>query len=337
MFDDVLRELEDLEKGVEFQVPLEADEDGFLDRECPSENCRFQFKVNAEDWTSLFQDEAVYCPLCRHSAAADSWFTTEQVEHAKSEALEHVRGRIGQALRKGARRFNRRQPRRGGLIRISMEVRGVRSKRAVVPVPATEPLELRITCDECGSRFAVIGSAFFCPCCGHNSAERTFDDGLRKIFAKLDAVPLMKEQYAEIDRRDQGELLARSLIETALSDCVVAIQRIAEQVYSRMPDRPEPPHNVFQRVDDASDLWKEGTGKGYDDWLSDEELKDLRLLFQRRHLLQHTEGIVDQKYLDRSDDSSYSLGQRIVVQEADVLRLLELVEKLACGMRTAVN
>lgn len=334
MFDDVLKELRELERGIEFQVPLEADQDGFLDKECPSESCQFQFKVNAEDWTSLFQDEAVYCPLCRHSAPADSWFTTEQVEHAKSEALEHVAGRIGEALRKGARGFNQRQP-RGGFIQISMEVRGVRSRRAVIPAPPTEPLELRITCEECGSRFAVVGSAFFCPCCGHNSAERTFDDGLRKIRAKLEAVPLIKEHYSE--QRDEGELLVRSLIGTALSDCVVAIQRLAEQIYSRIAGQPEPPQNVFQRVDDGSELWRTARGKGYDDWLAEDELEDLRLLFQRRHLLQHTEGIVDQKYLDRTGDTKYQLGQRIVVREADVLRLLGLVESLAAGMRAAAG
>ena len=33
------------QKTKEITVPIEADADGFLDKECPSEKCLFQFKV----------------------------------------------------------------------------------------------------------------------------------------------------------------------------------------------------------------------------------------------------------------------------------------------------
>ena len=70
-------------------------------------------------------------------------------------------------------------------------------------------------------------------------------------------------------------------------------------------------------------------------WVTTEELKDLKVLFQKRHLLLHTDGIVDQRYLDRSGDESYNIGQRIVVKEDDVQYLSNLIEKLANGIREA--
>ena len=42
-----------------------------------------------------------------------------------------------------------------------------------------------------------------------------------------------------------------------------------------------------------------------DEWLSVDELKDMNLLFQRRHLIEHNNGMVDQKYIDKSGDNSY--------------------------------
>ena len=38
--------------------------------------------------------------------------------------------------------------------------------------------------------------------------------------------------------------------------------------------------------------------------------------------------MIDQKYIDNSNDSSYSLGQRVVVKEADTYALLDILMKL---------
>lgn len=50
MFDDFQEELNGLEQGLTLSIPVEPDEEGYFDKECPAENCLFQFKVNAEDW-----------------------------------------------------------------------------------------------------------------------------------------------------------------------------------------------------------------------------------------------------------------------------------------------
>lgn len=111
MFEDLIKQLQAL-NGRSISVPIETDEKGYIDKQCPSEQCEFLFKVNKEDWSNLFKDEAVWCPMCRHEAPADQWFTIEQAEHAKSEAMTVVKGEINKALRSGAQKFNRTQPRR---------------------------------------------------------------------------------------------------------------------------------------------------------------------------------------------------------------------------------
>ena len=88
MFDNLIRELRRLERTpLSVSVPLEADEEGYLDRECPSPECKFEFKVLGEDWTTKVRDEEVFCPRCGHAASADQWHTKAQIERLKRTAV----------------------------------------------------------------------------------------------------------------------------------------------------------------------------------------------------------------------------------------------------------
>ena len=179
MFEKLLREIRALD-GQQVSVNIETDEKGYLDRQCPAENCEFLFKINEQDWKNICRDEAVWCPMCGHSAPAKQWFSREQVEHAHREARRLVEGRINNAMRDDAHAFNRGQP-RNSFLRMSMKVSGTgHFVSHPIPAVASEAMTLGIVCDQCGCRFSVIGSAYFCPSCGHNSVDRVFDDSLRK-------------------------------------------------------------------------------------------------------------------------------------------------------------
>ncbi|MFQ5910054.1 MAG: hypothetical protein ACE5IJ_04945 [Thermoplasmata archaeon] len=122
-----------------------------------------------------------------------------------------------------------------------------------------------------------------------------------------------------------------------LSDAVTAFQRLADFLYTRLPKAPPVKGPVFQRVRDGSSLWKRAIGEGYEAVLTGMEIDRLNVLFQRRHLLEHTDGIVDQQYLDRSHDQTYRVGQRIVVNVQDVVELANLVKRLGTGLASKVS
>ena len=118
MFDNLLRELRALERR-SITVPIDSDEKGYIDKECPSTNCEFQFKIKNEDWKNICRDEGVWCPMCGHAAPAKSWFTKAQVQHAERHAHRVIESTIDGAMRADARAFNGRQP-RNSLISMSM-------------------------------------------------------------------------------------------------------------------------------------------------------------------------------------------------------------------------
>ncbi len=331
-FDGLIREIKDLERSHTVSVPIQADEKGYYDKECPSKSCLFVFKVQGDDWASLFQDEAVFCPRCGHSAPADHWWTSEQLSHAKKVAVRQFHSRLDRALRRGADAFNRASP-RGGFIQMSMRVTGSRPSSFLIPSRARELLEQDLQCLQCHARYAVLGSAFFCPCCGNNSVEQDFDNGQVKTLQRLDNLPVIREALVSQGLPDQAEDTCRIILEASIEDSVTAFQSLCDHLYRRIPQVQPPQRNVFQRLDDGSALWGSAIGIGYGDVLTDTELAQLRRLFQTRHLLAHTSGIVDQNYIDRSADSTYSVGQRVVVTVSDARALLQITRKLADGIR----
>ena len=126
---------------------------------------------------------------------------------------------------------------------------------------------------------------------------------------------------------------AESMLESSIGDMVSAFQKFASCKYDELSEKTSRV-NDFQIVDKGSKLFEEETGKKYSDWLSAGELAFMELMFQRRHILEHNNGMVDQQYLNKSGDTSYSLGQRIIVKEVDAHSLLAILRKLGNSITT---
>ena len=325
MFRNTLRMLEQLNGTMTYKMAVLPDEDGYYDKECPNEKCLSKFKVNAEDWENLFSDEAVFCPFCGHSAPARSWWTSEQVEQAKEQAISQLSAQIGQAMEADVREFNRSQHRKS-FIKMSMKFSGCTSF-INLPANALEEMEQKIQCEKCGTQYAVVGSAFYCPCCGHNSAKLTFFNTIDKVKAKINNLDVVRKALVAVSK-DEAARTCTSLVETSVSDLVVAFQRLCECVYPQIKGAKTLKRNVFQRLNDGNKLWHELVGKGYDDWITDVQYAKLRKCFQQRHLLQHQDGVVDQDYITQSGDISYQVGQHLIIKPEDITEYAEIVETL---------
>lgn len=324
MFDELIRQIGRLD-GMQVSVPMEADEEGYFDRECPSKECAF--KIHVDDWQEKVCDEEVFCPFCGHSADSDQWWTQEQLSHAEKAALNQVQDRLGCAMKRDSDRWNRRQP-RDSLIRITMDVKD-RPRSLMVPSAVAGPMQLKITCPECNCRYAVVGAAFFCPACAHNAAGQVFHQTIAGIRATLDALPALYDAIAD---RDAAETMGRLVIENSLQNAVTAFQHYAEALFSRHPSPPRVRRNAFQSLPEGSRLWQTAFGKSYDDHLGPDEIAALSRYVQQRHLLAHRQGLVDVEYVERSGDASYRPGQRLVIREGAVRHCLDLIATLGKGL-----
>jgi uncharacterized Zn finger protein (UPF0148 family) len=261
MFKNLLLELSALSNsGITASIPMDAD--GYLERECPNELCMFGFKVEGQDWRDKVVEESVFCPMCRHQAPKKNWFTTEQVEFLQKNAKAHLNQRLGAAMRADARAVNAAQ-RPGQFITMRMTVKDA-PQPLVVPLQAAEPTRQRTSCEACGCRYSYIGSAFFCPACGHNSAVGTFEQTLAGVRLAASSSARLRPLLSV----DDAENMGRQLREKGMSDVVTALQRLAERLWESLPRTAPPGRNVFQRLDNASQLWLSATGKDFSAFLA---------------------------------------------------------------------
>lgn len=301
------------------ETPLTPDERGFVDYECPQ--CIFGFKISTNSPTA----KATTCPSCSHKDQNATWATANQINCAFDNARSHARSVFGEAL-SGQHESEVHMP--SATINVMREGRWL---AVGLPAPATKALRLERNCNVCGCNFSFVGAAFFCPACGNAPIEETFRQTIKWATEASGTVGLL----TSLLNPDDAANIRRTIVEKYMADLVTCFQLTAQHLYEQKAGK-QSPLNAFQRLEghiNGDALWQNLFGKSYTDYLSSSEYTRLRIYFQRRHVLAHANGLVDQIYIDRSGDTTYSLGQRLVVRPEDVEDFAEIVDKLVTAMQ----
>lgn len=310
-------------------ITFQSDEKGFFDRECPNEECGFTFKVLMNEWFDNYSDDAVYCPMCGCASESTNWNTEEQINQIQNIVADYALSMIQSKFNKSFSKLER-STRHNKFVRFKYTP----SKKVTFvnnPVGQSEEWEQEIVCEKCGVTFSVIGSAYFCPCCGYNSASSSFEKSIECLEKMLDSTSEMRELFTEKYGVDEADAMCRSLVEGGLGDCVSAFQKFAQCKYYELTGK-DSRVNDFQIVEKGNKLFTQDVGHSYNEWIDEDELYYMNLFFQRRHLIEHNAGIVDQKYIDKSSDALYKVGQRVVVKINNVFELINIIKKISKGL-----
>lgn len=143
----------------------------------------------------------------------------------------------------------------------------------------------------------------------------------------------MRKLFTSMYNENEAAKLCQSMLESSIGDVVSAFQKFSSSLYNELTGK-EIRVNKFQSIDSGCKLFKEELGKAYTDFLTDNEMKIIKMYFQRRHIIEHNNAFVDKNYLDKSGDASYTLEQRLVVKERDAFLFLNIVRKLGSGLLT---
>jgi hypothetical protein len=311
---------------------MQSDEDGFLDRRCPAEHCGSEFKVLEDHWREKVPNERAWCPFCGSQESPQEFNTAEQTEHIKRTAHAFIGQALHRGMKESATDFNRRQP-RNSFLSIRLDVRSPAPSRPLPPAAAAV-MRTEFSCPSCACRYRVVGSGFFCPACSHCSADQTFDQSIGRVRKCVEVFAALAPTLGP----DDAAMLSTQLLEGGVSDLVTAFQHLAEVLFPRLSGSATVRlrRNQFQNLGEGSTAWATAGGRAYSAIMTTGELAEMERLFQQRHLLEHREGFVDQSYLDRTGDTTYSVGARLIVREASIKRLADFVEKLARGLRADV-
>jgi hypothetical protein len=294
-------------------VTIPRDEKGFISRQCLVEACVGVFKI--ELGTGLKGEHLpCRCPYCGHSDESTAFTTPTQIEHAKSVALD----RFTAAFLKDLKSMERKVTPRGPFgIGISIKVKGE-------PHPIhhfRDPeLETEVVCSGCTLHYAIYGAFGFCPDCGMHNSLQILEKNLEIARKKIALA-------AGLD----GEM-ADELVCDALDKIVSAFDGFGREtcrINARHATDPAKAENIsFQNPNSARDRIRSLFGFDMSDGITPKDWQFIYGCFQKRHLIKHRAGVVDQKYLDETGDSHAVLGRKIQLATEDVIAASNIIGAL---------
>lgn len=179
-------------------------------------------------------------------------------------------------------------------------------------------------CPKCKNRYDILGEYAGCPGCGKRNSLQVFERSITEVeqrFNKADAE--LKDRH---EREVEWERLSR---------CISDFEAMARDIQKQLQFYPATP----KRKKDIDSLSFQNILKANDcllNWFSfemlfrfpDDDKTFLNRMFNRRHVLTHNGGRIDQEYLDNTGDTSVRLNQKIVVRSNEIRRLIPLLRTI---------
>lgn len=318
-----MKHFKNLDKlGSQFSISIPLDDSGLIGRECPVDECKSYFKI--QPGTGLKgEDLSCYCPYCGHEDSPDKFFTEAQIEYAKSVALR----KFSSALIKDLKSLEFQHKPKGGFgIGISMSVKG---RPTPIRYYREENLETEVLCDQCTLRYTIFGVFGYCPDCASHNSFQILNKNLDLILKLVD---IAENQNKEIEQQ---------LIENALEDCVSAFDGFGRETCRVLSNRLNKIKRTidirFQNISAARDKVKKSFGIDFGSLLSHEDWKHVISAFQKRHLLAHKMGVIDESYLSATGEANEMLGRKVTITNTDVRSLVIHLKTLGKELHSALD
>jgi hypothetical protein len=290
--------------GNKVSVSIRPDADGYLGRECPNPECEEYFKITPG--TGIKDPAPCHCPYCGHAGDSNTFFTQEQIAYARSV----VKQKVIEAVRHDLKALEFEHKPRGAFgIGISMKL------QPGAPVPIRwyreKNLETEIVCDQCGLRYAIYGVFGWCPDCGVHNSLQILGKNLEFARKKLALAESVDKDFAE------------TVIADALAGVVSAFDGFGRQVASEGEQKAS-----FQNLENGRKCVQQKFSFDMADTVTEEEWRSACRSFQKRHLLAHRMGVIDEEYVQKACDPSAVIGRKVMLAPGEVMALVGVVERV---------
>lgn len=325
--------------GFTAPVSIPLDEDGYFGRDCPS--CKGVFKMRKDEWDALPDGVELTCPYCGHRDEHSAFISEAQLNRVRAAAhglaRQFVHEKLNDIFGKSFGSGSGRSSGSGSFLSVEVHYKpGAPPPIESLPEIAEKATRRVVACSACGNRHAVYSATAFCPVCGPRPATETV---LEAIQAARDSLAL-EDRLPEEDRETlrAAGVFERAAVEALKSVVSLFEQFMGEQFEKRVAGAAAltaGKGNVFQRLDDAAQLFADHGGLDLPALAGADRWQRLRRTFAQRHVLTHNGGIVDGKFLAQVPDSSLTVGQRLVISRDDADRALNDLEAIVQAVSSA--
>ncbi|MHA1386224.1 MAG: hypothetical protein ACTSR3_20920 [Candidatus Helarchaeota archaeon] len=307
------------------EVALKGDKEGFIGRSCPKYSCRKFFKIKISEFikSGFFHH---YCPYCGLKQHKNEFLTTEQQKYIISIAQKEAIDMIAPEFKKLERKFSQ------GLIRIKVQIPDIRIQNYI-----EKSLSNVIICPNCNNTYITLEPSFFCPYCGKLPPITQWRQTVHEIQNNLFFI-----QENELSDETSQELkehgFFRRIIENNVKDLVTGFEtyckdKFAELISSRLPPNTAESiirgiGNSFQNLRRGNNLFEFNLGYSYRNSISNAQCDELKVFFQKRHVLTHNNGIIDQRYVQNTNSNQGLIGQRITISEYEITQALKYLSNI---------
>src|ERR1022692_627009 len=291
---------------------IQSDEQGMWGRNCPA--CEKYFRTN-------HVMEVTCCPYCAAWAPSLAFISKDQRTYITAYYDAFARAYIGKT-------------------NTSLDVSAITDEKAAWHY-SEEKQQFHFTCDikDCNTKTDILGERGYCPRCGRTNARKLFTETIDKMLSQW------QEAKNNISDRNERRSVCEDLTVKSLSEFEALAKHLRRKLllFPMTSKRRKQLEGLnFQKplIANASlGEWfdisvREWAGNGISPkrLVSETELPFIKIMIQKRHILIHNGGIVDQQYLDLSGDSSVRLDERISVRSNEAKRFIENVRVMAANL-----
>lgn len=306
-----------------YTISLKTDKNGMLSRQCQRTECRKYFKIKVEHYSEC-QNKEIYCPSCGFKEFGNKMFTEEQMEYAKSIIMQDVMGYINNEMKK----FEVK-PDRNALFSIGISYT---PGKVEIRDYVEEELKKSVTCEKCNREFSIYSASAFCPFCGPRNPLIIFNQN-SDLAIKFVNLQNMITGSDKSDLEEHG--IFEKLIEKSLDTMVTAFETYCKSKYTAVitTSTAESEYEVLRRIRNSFQNLNETEKllKNFKVNLRDilgTQFDFVYNCFEKRHVFIHNSGIIDQKFIERTNCDHTLLGKKLILHQNEIITLIELLKKL---------
>jgi len=251
--------------------------------------------------------------------------TPEQIEYAKSIAINQIKEKIGKDIQAWGRELERSTS--NSFIKISVDYK---SHPQPIRYYQEKQIETFVTCDVCTLEYAIFGVFAFCPDCGTHNSLQILNKNLELVEKEIGLAGGIEDTE-----------IAKRLIEDALENAISSFDgfgRATAGAYSNKASDPDQAKEIsFQNLEGARKKVQTLFGFDLANGINTNDWVFVVRCFQKRHLLAHTMGVIDDQYIKKANDPKAILGRKITIDPDEVLQLIKILEMVGNDLHRTLS
>ena len=240
--------------------------------------------------------DTIHCPYCDKNGSLSDFNIQEQFDYAIEEGKHQIFYDVQQMFQNDMKKTSRNS--RG------FKFKPARLHRTHAPIPVQSEIPSDMNCSVCNGEYVIYGIASRCAFCASDDI-RILDANLSTVMKELDSERELRRNYIDLVTVFQNECRY-----FASGNVSVNFQNIDSVVkYFNKSDV-----NLLEGIDE-------------------ENLLDMRTVFEKRHAGQHRDGTYDERYINTLQSDPNILGQKVTYSKNELISALKALAIVSKNLR----